>query len=269
MSVHAAAIVEPGVKLGRDVEVGPGCYVAAGAEVGDGCRLGPHVTLFGCVMLGAGCRVHAGAVLGDLPQDTGFEGGDSYVRIGPGCTLREGVTIHRGTKAGSATEIGARCMFMANAHAAHNVRTGDDVVVANGALLAGYVQVGSRVFISGNALVHQFVRIGDLAMLGGGCAISKDVPPFCTVRPLAANQILGLNLVGMKRAGMGDTDRTVVKKAFQTLYRSGLNVQDALVALREQAQEHALLAPMVALIESSQRGICRLSSGRGDAGDEG
>jgi UDP-N-acetylglucosamine acyltransferase len=130
-TVHATAIVEEGVTLEADVSIGAFSYVGSGAVIGAGSRIGPHATIHGCVTLGAGCRVHAGAVLGDLPQDMGFKGDASYVRIGDGCILREGVTIHRGTKPGTTTVIGNRCMFMANSHAAHNVQTGDDVILAN------------------------------------------------------------------------------------------------------------------------------------------
>ncbi len=256
-SIHPMAVVEDGAVLGNDVQVGPFSFIGAGATIGSGCRIGPHVTIHGCVTLGAGCQVHAGAVLGDLPQDLGFAGDASFVTIGGNCILREGVTIHRGTKPGTTTRIGNRCMFMANSHAAHNVETGDDVILANGALLGGYAVVGSRVFVSGNALVHQFVRIGDVAMLGGGAAVSKDVPPYCTVRPISANRVLGLNIVGMRRAGISAADRTAIKRLFKMLYVSGQNVSDF---KQEMQQENVGDSPAVKcfvdFVLSSERGVC-------------
>ena len=267
-SIHALAEVEAGAVLGDDVQVGPFAYIASGAVIGKGCRIGPHVTMHGCVTMGADCHVHAGAVLGDLPQDLGFEGKASYVRIGDGCVLREGVTIHRGTKPGTATVIGNRCMFMVNSHAAHNVQMGDDVILANGALLGGYVQVGNRVFVSGNALVHQFVRIGDVAMLGGGAAVSKDVPPYCTVRPLAANRVQGLNVVGMRRAGISPAERTIIKQMFKMLYVSDRNVSDTLTAMQTEDLAAAPAAKaFVDFVAASERGVCGYERARTGAAE--
>ncbi len=260
--IHPSAIVEPGVQIGQNVSIGPGSYVAAGACVADDCRIGPHVTVFGGVSLGAGCGVHAGAVLGDEPQDTGFSGAESFVEIGPGCKLREGVTIHRGTPPGSTTRVGAGCFLMTNVHIGHNVQVADDVIMASGAALGGYVQVGRKAFVSGNVSVHQFVKIGELAMLGAGCAVTKDVPPFCTVRGSALNQVAGLNVVGMRRAGLGAAERQAVKRAFRILYRSGLNVSDALAGLRSEAHSQAIVGGIVTFLENSDRGICRAWGGR-------
>jgi UDP-N-acetylglucosamine acyltransferase len=264
-NVHPTAVVEPGAVLGAGVEVGPFAYIAAGARVGAGCSIGAHATVYGCVQIGAGCRVHATAVLGDVPQDLGFAGGESAVVIGERCVLREGVTVHRGTKPGTSTVIGDDCFLMAFSHVAHNVVLGPRVIVANGALLAGYVEVGERCFISGNAVIHQFVRIGRLAMLGGGCGISKDVPPFCTMCPTALNEVAGLNVVGMRRAGIGAAERQAVRQAFKLLFRSGLNVSQAVAELR-RLYPSGPAAELAEFSAGSKRGICVM--GRGDV-DEG
>ena len=260
MSIHRTAVVEEGATIGADVVVGPFAYIAAGATIGDGCQIGPPVTIYGFTTLGAACKVHAGAVLGDLPQDFGFEDGESFVRIGERCVIREGVTVHRGSKPGTETVIGNRCMLMAFSHFAHNVQLEADVIVANGALIAGYVSVGARAFISGNVAVHQFTRIGRLAMLGGGAMISKDVPPFCTVRPAMENGVGGLNVIGMRRAGIGAEDRSAVKAAFKLLYCTGLNVSQA----QEQLAEMFIDGPgreMHDFVSESKRGICGCSIG--------
>jgi UDP-N-acetylglucosamine acyltransferase len=255
MAVHPTAVVEDGARVGAGVEIGPFAYIASGARIGDNCRIGPHATIYGCTTLGTGCRVHAGAVLGDLPQDSGFEDGDSSVRIGDECLIREGVTIHRGSKPGTETVIGDRCMLMAFSHCAHNVELEPDVIVANGALLGGYVAVGARAFISGNVAVHQFARVGRLAMLGGGAMVSKDVPPFCTMRPAMENAVGGLNVIGMRRAGMSPAERSDVKAAFKVLYCSGLNVSQA----RERISEQFSAGPgreFYDFVLASERGIC-------------
>jgi UDP-N-acetylglucosamine acyltransferase len=178
--------------------------------------------------------------------------------------VREHVTIHRGTKPGTATVVGDGCYLMANSHLAHNGRLGNRVVVANGVLLAGYVEVGDEAFISGNVLVHQFVRIGRLAMLSGGCGIGKDVPPFCTTIGIQRNSIGGLNTIGMKRAGLSPAERAQVKQAFNFLYRSNLNVSQALDRMRQEFADGPAME-IVEFVAASRRGICSM---RGSAEEE-
>ncbi|MEI6808691.1 MAG: acyl-ACP--UDP-N-acetylglucosamine O-acyltransferase [bacterium] len=255
MSIHATAIVDKGAVIGSNVTIGPFACIEANTVIGDGTTIGPHVVIFQHSTIGAGCKIHAGVVIGDLPQDLSFKETVSHVRIGAGCTIREGVTIHRGTKSGSATEIGNECFLMANAHFAHNVKLGNSVIVANGVLCAGYVEVGDRAFISGNCAVHQFVKIGRLAMLGGLSAVSQDVPPFFITRPTSLNTIAACNVVGMRRAKFSSDERTQVRKAFSILYRSGLNVHQALQQIRS-ALNSAPVLELCEFIEQSKRGIC-------------
>jgi len=259
MSIHPTAVIEDGARLGAGVTVGPFAYIQSGAVIGDGCSIGPHVTVMNRTTLGEKCEVHAGAVLGDTPQDFGFDGADSYVKIGDNCIIREGVTVHRGTTPGSVTEIGNGCMLMAFSHFAHNVVLGDNVIVANGTLLGGYVSVGERAFVSGNVLIHQFVRIGRLAMLGGGAVLTKDVPPFCTARNVVENRVGGINIVGMRRAGFDRKRLAEVKEVFKLLYHSGLNVSQAVANIR-QALNSDVSRETADFIESSKRGICSARS---------
>jgi UDP-N-acetylglucosamine acyltransferase len=253
--IHKTAVVEPGAELGRDVVVGPFAFIEAGARIGDGAVIGPHASILKGVTIGPGSKVHDGAVVGDLPQDLGFTGGDSYVVVGANCMIREGVTIHRGTKPGTTTEVGDGCFLMSNSHYAHNVKLGKNVIVVSNSLLAGYVEVGDRAFISGNCVVHQFVKIGRLAMLGGASGVSKDLPPFCTTKPMTVNTVLGLNVVGMRRAGLGPEERNAVKEAFRIFYRSGLNVSQALAQMKPLFPSGPA-AEFCAFVEASQRGIC-------------
>ena len=267
MSIHPTALVDSKAELGQEVEVGPFAVIEGGVRIGDRCVIGPHAVIRRFTTLGAGCRVHPGACLGDEPQDLGFKGGESFVRVGANCILREGVTIHRGTKEGTATVTGDNCFLMANSHLAHNVVLGNNVIMANGAVLGGYVEVGDRAFISGNVAVHQFVHVGTLAMLGGVGAITKDVPPFCTTRTAGLNDIAGLNVVGMRRAGLSPADRLAVRQAFKLLYRSGWNVSQALERLKSEFPEGPVRV-MWEFIEASKRGLCPYGGGDGEDGDE-
>lgn len=264
MNIHPTAIVNSRAQLGANISIGPYCVIEADVKIGDNTLIGPHVTILPYTMIGAGCNIHANAVLGDLPQDTGFKDAVSYVRIGANCIIREGVTIHRGTKPETETVAGEGCYLMANSHLAHNVRLGNQVILANGALLAGYAEVGDRAFISGNAVIHQFCRVGRLAMLGGGGAISKDLPPFCTARYAHINEVAGLNIVGLRRGGVSAPDRMAIKRAFHTLYRSGLNVTQAVERIRAESPAGVVLE-FCEFIEQSKRGICRFE---GQAAEE-
>lgn len=255
MSIHPTAVVEDGAELEEGVGVGPYAFIEAGARVGAGCVIGPHVVIYRATTLGPDGRVHAGAVLGDSPQDLSFKGGDSYVSIGAGCTIREGVTIHRGTKEGTRTEVGEGCFLMAFSHLAHNVRLGNNVILANGALLGGYVEIDDGAFLSGNVVVHQFCHIGRLAMLGGCCGISQDVPPFCMTQSVAFNQVVGLNVVGLRRAGMSAPDRSSIKTAFAHVYRSGLGVKEAVRRIRSEFDSGPAIE-FADFIAASERGIC-------------
>jgi UDP-N-acetylglucosamine acyltransferase len=254
MEIHPTSAIEPGAKIGKNVSIGPFCYIRHDVEIGDDCVLDAHVTLLPYTSIGRNCHLHSNVVLGDLPQDVAFRDEPSYVSIGDNCTLREGVTIHRGTKAGTTTKVGDNCLLMAYSHLAHNVQLGNNVIVANGALLAGYVEVGERAFISGNCLVHQFARVGRLVMLAGGSAIHKDVPPFCMTRSTTLNKIMGLNTVGLRRAGFTSEERLTLKRAFKILYQSNLLIPEALAKL-ETEFDSDLTREMCDFIKKSQRGI--------------
>lgn len=254
MEIHPTSAIESGAKIGKNVSIGPFCYIRHDVEIGDNCILDAHVTLLPYTSIGQNCHLHSNVVIGDLPQDVGFKDEPSYVRIGNNCTLREGVTIHRGTKAGTKTIVGDDCLLMAYSHLAHNVILGDRVIIANGALIAGYAEVGDRAFISGNCLVHQYARVGRLVMLSGGSAIHKDVPPFCMTRSTTLNKIMGLNTVGLRRAGFTSDERLTLKRAFKILYQSNLLIPEALTKLTTEF-DSVLVSEICEFITKSQRGI--------------
>lgn len=256
MAIHPTAIIAEEARIGQNVSIGPYAYIEPGVVVGDGCQIGPHACLMQYTTLGENCRVHAGAVLGDLPQDRNFKGGESYLQIGAGCVIREGATAHRGTQPGSTTSIGDGCMLMAYSHVAHNVTLGKQVVVCNGALLAGHVQVGDNAFISGNCLVHQFARVGRLAMLSGGSGTQMDVPPFCITRSLYSNTVMHLNVVGLRRAGLTVQDRRVLERAFDILYSSGQPIPRAVEQIQKEL-DSPYVSELCEFVRASKRGICK------------
>ena len=265
-NLHATAVVDTRARLGADVIIGPYSIIERDVEIGDGCEIGPHVVLRRYTTLGPACRVHAGAVLGEPAQDLGFKDAPTYVRIGRGCTIREGVTIHRATQPETATEVGDGVFLMVQSHLAHDVHVGAHTIIANATLLGGHVHVGERAFLSAHVLIHQFVRIGRLAMVAGASGISQDVPPFCTTRPMTVNTLLGVNRIGLKRAGLTPAERNEVKRAFDLLYCSGLNAIQAVTRIREQA----LAGPgeeLAAFVATSRRGCCQLRSDRAAASD--
>ncbi|MGD9873033.1 MAG: acyl-ACP--UDP-N-acetylglucosamine O-acyltransferase [Kiritimatiellia bacterium] len=262
--IHPTAVIEPGAELGAGVKVGPFAYIRDKVKIGAGTEVGPHAVIHSFTEIGENCRIHAGAVLGDLPQDLGFKGAESYVRIGNGCIIREGVTVHRGTMPGSATVMGDECFLMAYSHLAHNVKLGNKVILANSVLLAGHVEVGNNVFVGGGAAIHQFCKVGRLAMVGGLSAVSKDIPPFCTHASGAFNSIAGLNVVGLRRNGFDGAARMEIRQAFKMLFASGLNVSQAVNKMRETFKS-AAVREMCDFIEASKRGICAF---RGASGDE-
>jgi UDP-N-acetylglucosamine acyltransferase len=230
--LHSTAVIHPDAQLGSDVIVGPYAVIEGAARIGDRCEIQAHAVIGANVEMGSDNVVGYGAVVGGDPQDFAFRPEiRSTVRIGFGNKIREYCTIHRGTTEGSATVIGDRCFLMTGAHLAHNVSLGNDVILANNVLLGGHVQVADRVFIGGGCVFHQFVRVGRLAICQGLSAFSKDVPPFTTAAE--RNGVVGLNVIGLRRAGFSAVQRVEVKEAFNMLYRRGLNTSQAVAAVQE------------------------------------
>lgn len=255
--IHPTAIVEKGAELGEGVEIGPYAFVGAKAKVGDRCRLGMHSMVMDYTTLGADCVLHPGAVLGDLPQDLGYKGWPSYLEVGEGCEFREFATVHRGAAEGTVTRIGNHVYMMATSHAGHNAQVGDHVVMANGALLAGHVVVGDHCFLGGTSAIHQFCRLGRFVMICGVMGVGQDVPPFCTTYSQGQGGIVsGLNVVGLRRGGFTPEQRLKIKRAYDAVYRKGLNARQAREALEAMAAEGNEFAKEYAdFIAGSKRGL--------------
>jgi UDP-N-acetylglucosamine acyltransferase len=229
--IHPTAVVAEDAHLGVDVKVGPYAVIESGAVIGSGCVIDAHAFISGYVRMGDANTVGVGAVLGGTPQDLRFDPStESFVQIGKGNHIREHCTIHRGSHAGGATVVGDGNFLMVGVHLAHDVKLGNKTVFANGVMLGGHVVVDDGVFLGGSTVVHQFVRIGKLAISQGNSSLSKDLPPFLMASEL--NAVVGLNVVGLKRAGFSLEQRSEVKEAFSWVYRRGYNLAQALELAR-------------------------------------
>lgn len=255
--VHSTAVVDKRAVRG-DVEIGPFAVIEAGVTLEDGVVIGPHAVVREGTHVGAGSRVDAHVVLGGAPQDTGHDPGqETRLVIGEGCVFREFSTAHRGSSTGRGlTEIGARTLLMANSHVAHDCRVGDDVVFTNSAAIAGHVEIGDGAILGGLCAVHQHARIGRLAMVGGGAMCAQDVPPFSVAQGDRA-RLYGLNIIGLRRAGVGADDIAALKEAWGTLFNRGLPKQDAIRRVEERFGRVNEVRELLDFMRGSRRGVCR------------
>ncbi len=253
--IAPTAQVHPEATIGPQVVIGEYCVIERDVSIGAFCRLEPYVYIKRWTTLGERNEISAGTVLGTDPLDKAFTGERSYLRIGDGNRIREHYTISRGTKPESFTIIGDRNYIMTSGHIAHNCIIGNETVICSCALVAGHVEIEDQAFISGGVAIHQFSKVGRLAMVGGISRVNVDVPPFMTAIGYELRPV-GLNLVGLKRAGFGPAEISALKKAYRILYRSSLKLEDALGRIEtEVPTEHTL--HLVRFIRRSERGICR------------
>jgi UDP-N-acetylglucosamine acyltransferase len=253
--IAPTARIHPDAVIGAGVVIGDFSIVEQDVVIGAGTKLDPYVWVKRWTTLGERNQISAGTVLGSDPLDKNFTGERSYLRIGSGNIIREHFTISRGTKPETETVIGDENYIMTSGHVAHNCIIGNRTVLASCSLMAGYVEVEDQAFVSGNVAAHQFSKIGRLAMVGGGTRVNKDVPPYFLYAGLYVTP-MGLNLVGLRRAGFAHADVKALKNAYRILYRSGLKLADALARIEtEIPTEHTL--HLVKFIRSSKRGICR------------
>lgn len=254
--IHPTAIIHPGARLGENVSVGPYSIIGAAVVIGDGCRIASGVLIDGETTFGKDSRVFHGAVIGNVCQDLKYHGERTFVRIGDGTTIREFVTVNSATGEGESTVVGSNVLLMAYVHIAHNCIIGDNVILANAVNLAGHVHVHDFASIGGVTPVHQFVEIGKHAFIGGGSRIPQDVPPFVKVAGNPA-RVAGLNVVGLTRRGFTAEQRSLLKKAYVLLFRSGLNVSQALDRIDAELPRTDEISMLVDFIRASKRGIIR------------
>ncbi len=255
--IDPTAQVDPSATLGSNVRIGPYAIIGPNVTLGDDCEVGPHATVFGPTRIGRGTRIFQFASVGAEPQDKKFAGEDTRLEIGDRNTIREFVTINRGTAQDKGvTRIGNDNWIMAYVHIAHDCSVGDGIVFANGASLAGHVDVGDHAILGGFTLVHQFCAIGAHCFSSMGSCIKQDVPPFVTVAGNPAEPH-GVNSEGMRRQGFPRAEVHALRRAYRLVYKAGLRLQPALEKLDEMTAEHATVAQLADFIRGSQRGIVR------------
>jgi len=251
--VHPSSVIGARVELEPGVEIGPFCLLEGSIKIGARTRLLSHVTVLGDTRIGSDNVLHANVVIGDEPQDISYTGDPREVQIGDRNIFREAVTVNRGSQQGRITIVGDDNYFMQNSHVAHDCRVGNQTIIAGGALLAGWVEVGDRALVSGNCVVHQFVRIGRLAMMRGLSRTSRDIPPFCIAD--ATHTVRGINLVGLRRAGVARDSIVALRHAFATLFGARRNLSIAIEELLRDGVSSPEVTEMVEFIKASKRGV--------------
>ena len=250
------AYIHPAAKIGKGVEIAPFVTIDANVEIGDGTRIHSGATIFSGARIGRNCTIFPGAVVGAIPQDLKFQGEETLAIVGDNTTLRECVTVNRGTAAKGKTVIGSGCLIMAYSHVAHDCVVGDNVIISNATQLAGEVVVDNFAVIGGGTLVHQFCHIGSHVMIQGGALINKDIPPYVKAarEPIAYT---GINTVGLRRRGFsGETIRDI-QEIYRYIYMNNLNVSDAVERIEAEMPATHERDEILQFIRNSQRGIIR------------
>lgn len=257
-SIHPTAVVDPGARLGADVRIGAFTLIGADVEIGDGTVIGPHCSVHGPTRIGRENQIHGHAAIGGEPQDKKFAGERAELVIGDRNTIREFVTLNRGTgDGGGITRIGDDNWFLAYTHVAHDCTVGNRCVFSNNATLAGHVTVGDHVILSGFTGIHQFCRIGAHAFIGMGAFVNGDVPPFVMVAQDGYGRPRGINAEGLKRRGFDASRTSAIKRAYRALYVSGDSLADARVRLAEIAQDSEDVRAFLDFIEAGERPLLR------------
>ena len=256
--IHPTAIVDPAACIPESCAIGPFCIVGDDVEMGENCELLSHVVLKGPTRLGSSNRVFPFTTLGLEPQDLKFKGEKTRLEIGDNNTIREGVTIHRGTPAGGGlTRVGSNCLIMAYAHIAHDCTIADNVIMANAATLAGHVTVEEYAVVGALCPVHQFVRIGAYSYIGGGTTITQDVLPFSLTSAKRDVHAFGMNSIGLQRKGFTKERLRKIHSAYRLLLSSKMNIGEALAKLKAEGDLGEDVERLVKFVEESERGILK------------
>lgn len=255
-SIHETAVVDPRAKIHSNVVIGPYAVIGPDTEIGEGTQIDAHVVIHQYTKIGKYCHIYPSASIGAEPQDLKFKGERSYVIIGDETSIREYVTINRATGEELETRVGSNCLLQACTHVAHNCQVGNRVTISSFAGLAGHVVVEDRAVIGGMAGVHQFVKIGRNCMVGAMTKVVQDVPPFVIADGNPA-RVVGLNNVGMARAGISDGVKRDLKRAYRLLFRSNLSLSAAVTEMEHELHAYEEVEHLLRFLRNCERGICR------------
>jgi len=249
-------IVHPDAKIGQNVSIGNFTTIYEDVEIGDNCEIYGNVTIFPGARIGSDVKIFPGAVVAGIPQDLKFRGEKTYAYVGNGTTLRECVTVNRGTASKGETRVGDNCLIMAYSHVAHDCRIGNRVIISNATQLAGEVVVDDAAVIGGGSLIHQFCHLGRNIMLQGGALVNKDIPPFVKAAREPISYV-GLNTIGLHRNGFSEESVRHIAEIYRILYMSDLNVTNAVKVIEEKIPESDFRKEIVDFVLNSERGIIR------------
>lgn len=253
--ISPLAYIDPEAKIGKDCEIGAFAYIDKNVVIGDNCEIMPHASVLYGTRMGNNNKVFHGAVIGGVPQDLKFKGEDTTCEIGDNNTIRENVTINRGTASRGKTVVGSNNLFMENSHIGHDCIIGNGCIIGNSSKMAGEVVIDDNAILSACVLVHQFCHIGGYIMVQGGCRSSMDIPPYIIVGREPA-RYCGLNIVGLRRRGFSNETITNIRNAYRLIYESDNNVSTGLAKIKETIPMTPEIEYIVNFIEKqSERGI--------------
>lgn len=254
--IHKLTAIDARAKIADNVTVEPFTTIEADVEIGEGTWIGPNVTIMKGAKIGRDCKIFPGTVIAAIPQDLKFEGEESQVIIGDRTTIRECVTINRGTKALGYTKIGDDCLIMATSHIAHDCIIGNNVIIVNGCGIAGHVEIGDHTVMGGLSAIHQFGKVGKHVMISGGTLVRKDIPPYVKVarEPMA---YAGINSVGLRRRGFSNDKIFEIQKIYRILFQQKLNISQALTLVESEMMPTAERDEIITFIQNSPRGIVK------------
>jgi len=260
MKIHPTAVIDKNAELANDIEVGPYSVIGPDVKIGPGTRIGSHCVIDGWTTIGKNCKLFTGAALGAISQDLKFKGERSFLKIGDNNTIREFVTMNRGTKKDSATKVGNNNLIMAYSHIAHDCKIGNRVIIANAVTMAGYVTIEDGVILGGLVGIHQFVHIGTLSIIGGCSKVVKHIPPYAMAdgHPV---KIYGLNNIGLRRSGVSKASKIKLRRAFKLLFNSGFSVSHALREIQNTISSSNEIKNLTHFLKTvkadTKRGVCR------------
>ena len=250
------SFVHPDAKIGANVQIGPFVAIHENVEIGEGTVIHSNAVILPGARIGKNCKIHSGAVIAGVPQDLKFKGEETLAIIGDNTTIREFVTVNRGTASKGKTVIGNNCLIMAYCHVAHDCLLHDNIIMSNACQVAGEVEIDDFAVVGGGSLIHQFSHIGAHVMIQGGSRVNKDIPPFVTAghEPIA---FAGTNTIGLRRRGYTKQQIEAIHEVYRTIYNSGLNNSDAIASIEQELPQSKERDIIINFIKSSNRGIIR------------